>query len=270
MTKTKEETKMSGCFGQMYAFDSTVEDWATYVERVEQYCLANDIGDERKVAVLLSVMGAKTYNFLCGLTAPVKPAEKTFKEIVDVLQMHLNPKALIIVDHFRFHKRNQQKTESVSEYMAELQKLAEHCQFGEALSDALRDRLVCGLHSESTQKRLLTERELTLMRALEIAVSMETATKDVLELQRKASARYHVNKFATKRSDKIRFRCGKKSHDPAECWFKEKECRQCNRKGHIQKMCKTKPNEKKRRTFAKRNAKINELDEPDSDNSDMK
>lgn len=53
---------MSGCVGQMDAFDSTVEDWATYVERVEQYCLANDIGKERQVAVLWSVMGAKTYN----------------------------------------------------------------------------------------------------------------------------------------------------------------------------------------------------------------
>lgn len=140
---------MSGCVGKMDVFVSTVEEWATYVERVEQYCLANDIGNERKV-VLLSVMGAKTYNLLRSLTAPVKPAEKTFKEIVDVLQMHLNPKPLIIAERFRFHKRNQQKTESVSEYMAEFRKLAEHCQFGDGLSDTLRDRLVCGLHSEST------------------------------------------------------------------------------------------------------------------------
>lgn len=82
---------------------------------------------------------------------------------------------------------------------------------------------------------------------------METDAKDALELQRKASAECHVNKFATKRSDKmlVCFRCGKKSHDPAECWFKDKECRQCNRKGHIQKMCKTKPNEKKRRHLQK-------------------
>ncbi|KAK3556351.1 hypothetical protein QTP70_007083 [Hemibagrus guttatus] len=45
--------------------------------------------------------------------------------------------------------------------MAELWRLAEHCQFGDGLSDMLRDRLVCGLHSESMQKRLLTERDLT-------------------------------------------------------------------------------------------------------------
>lgn len=261
---------MAACIGQMDAFESTVEDWATYVERVEQYCLANDIGNERKVAVLLSVMGAKTYNLLRSLSAPVKPAEKTFKEIVEVLQTHLNPKPLTIAERFRFHKRNQHKTESVSEYMAELRRLAEHCQFGDGLSDALRDRLVCGIHSESTQKRLLTERELTLARALEIAVSMETAAKDALELQRKAISECHINKFTSKKSENsLCFRCGKKSHSPTECWFKEKECRQCHRKGHIQKMCKTKATENKRKSFGKRHTKMHELNESDTENSDV-
>jgi len=43
--------------------------------------VANEIDDERKVAVLLSVMGAKTYNLLRSLIAPAKPADKTFTEI---------------------------------------------------------------------------------------------------------------------------------------------------------------------------------------------
>ena len=40
----------------MDCFDSTVEDWSAYVERLEQYCVANEVEDERKVAVLLSLM----------------------------------------------------------------------------------------------------------------------------------------------------------------------------------------------------------------------
>ncbi|KAJ8417500.1 hypothetical protein AAFF_G00223430 [Aldrovandia affinis] len=169
--------------GHMDSFDSTVEDWTTYVERVEQYCLANEVESERKVAVLLSVMGAKTYNLLRSLIAPAKPATKTFDQIVETLKRHLNPTPLVIAERFRFHKRNQSRAESVSEYMAELRRLAEHCQFGEGLSDALRDWLVCGLHNEGVQKRLLTEDNLTLTRALEIAISVETAAKDAGELQ---------------------------------------------------------------------------------------
>ncbi|XP_061128573.1 uncharacterized protein LOC133150206 [Syngnathus typhle] len=174
---------MSGILGNMDVFDSSVEDWTTYVERVEQYCLANEIQDERKVAVLLSVMGAKMYNLLRSLVAPAKPADKTFDEIMQIMKSHLNPAPLVIAERFRFHKRNQSRTVTVSEYIAELRKLAEHCQFRDGLSDALRDRFVCGLHNESIQKRLLTEDKLTLQRAVEIAVSAETAARDATELQ---------------------------------------------------------------------------------------
>ena len=42
---------------------------------------------------------------------------------------------------------------------------------------------VCGLRSEAIQKRLLTEKALTLDMAVEISVSMETAAKEALQLQ---------------------------------------------------------------------------------------
>ena len=92
--------------GRMDCFDSTVEDWSAYVERLEQYCVANDVEEEKKVAVLLSLMGAKTYNLLRNLTIPDKPSEKTFQQNVDLLKCHLEPKPLVIAGRFRFHKRS--------------------------------------------------------------------------------------------------------------------------------------------------------------------
>ncbi|XP_030586939.1 uncharacterized protein K02A2.6-like [Archocentrus centrarchus] len=260
---------MSGGVGQMDIFDNCTEDWTTYVERVEQYCVANKVENERKVAVLLSVMGAKTYNLLRSLITPAKPAAKSFKEITEVLQKHFQPKPLVIAERFRFHKRHQLKTESTSEYIADLRRLSEHCQFGEGLSDALRDRFVCGLHNESIQKRLLTEDNLTLNRALEIAISMETAAKDAGELQGKYTEPRSVNKMRMQRNDKSQtcYRCGKKSHDAANCWFKDKECLQCNKKGHIQKMCKSKQYDKKKNKMWKRERKLHDLNETDSNDS---
>ena len=79
--------------------------------------------------------------------------------------------------------------------MAELRRLAEHCDFGAGLLDALRDRLVCGLDNESTQKRQLTKRDLTLDMAYDIAVSMETVAKDAIQLQTKNMGECSVNKF---------------------------------------------------------------------------
>lgn len=94
---------MASCVEQMDAFDNTVEEWATYIERLEKYCLANKIENSRNVAMLLRVIGTKMHNLLCNLTAPTKPAQKSLKEIVDVLKHHLNPKTLVIAERFRFH-----------------------------------------------------------------------------------------------------------------------------------------------------------------------
>uniref|UniRef100_A0AAV2LR44 Retrotransposon gag domain-containing protein n=1 Tax=Knipowitschia caucasica TaxID=637954 RepID=A0AAV2LR44_KNICA len=71
-------------------------------------------------------MGAKTYNLLRSLIAPAKPADKTIEEITRTLKNHLNPASLVFAERFRFHKRNQATTETVSEYIAELRRLAEH------------------------------------------------------------------------------------------------------------------------------------------------
>ena len=68
-------------------------------------------------------------------------------------------------------------------YVAELRKLAIHCNFGGNLNEALRDRLVCGLRNMQIQKRLLSEAKLKYSKAVEIAVAMETAIRDASELQ---------------------------------------------------------------------------------------
>ena len=67
--------------------------------------------------------------------------------------------------------------ETITEYVAELRRLAATCEFGEFLNDALRDRLVCGQRNESVQKRLLSEANLTFSKALKLAQSMELADK---------------------------------------------------------------------------------------------
>jgi hypothetical protein len=80
-------------------------------------------------------------------------------------------------------------------HIAELRKLTEFCEFGLNLNDTLRDRFVCGLRNDQIQKKLLTIRELLLDKALEIAVAMETATKDAIELRNvHGDTHFHANK----------------------------------------------------------------------------
>lgn len=70
--------------------------------------------------------------------------------------------------------------ESVNLYVVELKILSIHCEFGAFLPEALRDRLVCGLRSETTQKKLFSEANLDFDKAVQISHAKETAEKDIL------------------------------------------------------------------------------------------
>ena len=96
----------SNTVGQMEHFDyESGDDWPTYVERLEQYLTANSVTEEKKkVAVLITVMGAKAYGLLRNLVAPDKPADKKFDDLVRIMKDHLNPKPLVIAERFKFHK----------------------------------------------------------------------------------------------------------------------------------------------------------------------
>ena len=119
-----------------------------------------------------------------------------------------------------------------------------------------RDRIVCGIQDEGIQRKLLAERDLTLIRATEIAVSMETAARDVTNLRTTVPDvnRIHSEKNAgnvsrrpksiSKQHGRISNkekcnRCGE-SHASSECKFKFSKCYFCKKTGHIAKVCRSK------------------------------
>ena len=69
-------------------------------------------------------------------------------------------------------------------FLAELKHLTKRCEFGRALDEMLRDRLVCGVCDIRIQRRLLAEPKLTLKRALGLALAIGAVDKDASEIQK--------------------------------------------------------------------------------------
>ena len=251
------ETLIMATHGTVGEFNSTREDWVSYIERLDQYFVANGILEEgnKQRAILLSCCGAATYQLIRKLVAPNKPTDKAYAEIVDVVKAHHQPRPSTIVQRFHFHTRTQKPGESVGDFIAQLRKLSEYCEFGNTLQDMLRDRLVCGCKDQRLQCKLLAEPELTFDKAFKIAKAMEAAEKEAKDLQETPSTAVHQlgRATATKRNPRRTpnlappnpqkatecYRCGGK-HKATDCKFRDAECNFCKKKGHIAKVCRSK------------------------------
>ena len=134
----------------------------------------------------------------------------------------------------------------MSAYVAELRKLSEYCQFGDTLSDMLRDLLVCVINDQKLQRRLLTEAALTYDRAFALAQALEAADKSAKELGKGLGIhtirpQTHWQGATEKFNQQGRpcYRCGRTNHTSDACRFKESDCLHCGKKGHIAKVCRS-------------------------------
>ncbi|KAL1460318.1 hypothetical protein MTO96_043361 [Rhipicephalus appendiculatus] len=247
---------MTSTLGLIEPFDtSTPAKWDSYVARFKFFLDANTVaGEKRRLAVFFSVCGADTFELLESLVAPATPESKTLDEVFEVLKAHFSPQPSEIVRRNTFYKRNQAPEETVSFYIAELRRLAQHCNFPN-LEEMLRDRLVCGLRDEHLQNRLFAKKQLTFAVAQEEALEAEAAAKStrvVRQSEENDSAATVAATNQVKRQEPAAleqtdrpatsngtcYGCGG-AHLRADCRFKNAQCRACKKTGHIERVCRS-------------------------------
>ena len=102
-------------------------------------------------------------------------------------------------------------------YVAKLRRLSSHCKFDGYLEDELCDQLMCGLRNENIRNKLLTKKDLTFKKAMELAQRYESAGKNAQQLKgadvtvHKVSP--HVQQSTTKRDQQACYRCGLTNHN---------------------------------------------------------
>ena len=241
--------------GTTTPFDSTLEDWTTYVEHLQMYFIANDIANDSKMqAILLSVCGRTTYQLVHNLAQPKKPPDLSYVELVQLLSNHYFPSHSLLVHHFRFNSRCHHLGETVASYTTELHRLSEHCQLGESLVTMLHNHLVSGINDECMQCCCLAESaEHNVHYLHKSSLQVLHAVLPVKRLQApRRTARPcppHSQMSPPQSSASV---CRAKppipcphcarSHLARDCQFRTSVCHKCGKTGHIRCFCHSRGN----------------------------
>jgi len=125
----RKNTAIMVTHGNIEEFEYQKEDWTAYSEQLAEYFTMNDVEEAPKQqAILLSMVGASTYQLIRNLVAPQKPMEKSFDNLVKLMYEYYQLNRSVIVQSVKFNSHTRQLGESVATFVAELRRLSEHRQ----------------------------------------------------------------------------------------------------------------------------------------------
>ena len=85
---------MAALFGRISKFDPEREEWTQYAQRLTHFFAANGVDNAaKKKEILLAMIGPATFKLLTNLVVPEEPGDKTFKELIEKLKKHHNPRS---------------------------------------------------------------------------------------------------------------------------------------------------------------------------------
>lgn len=203
-----------------------------------------------KTALFLSVIGEEALEVFEGMDFSSGTDKQVLSKVIEKFEEFCIGETNETYERFIFNRRNQEENESIDQYVTVIRKLAQTCNFCNCLNDSLlRDRLVLGIKDESTRKKLLQEKKLTLSRAIDIGRSGEKTNLRLKELKKPGGADDEVNvvKYNKKKENERQSKsqetrrgscryCGG-NHRRGACPAYGQTCHNCGRKNHFSQVC---------------------------------
>ena len=234
------------------------QSWRKFLRSWNNYEIASNLKaepNEYRCSVLLAIIGDDALERFDGFRFDNDNEKTDIDVVLKKFEEFCVGSTHEAFESYRFHVRNQEQTESIDAYVAELRKLAKGCNFGDFEDRMLRDRILVGCKSEHVREKLLEDSTLTLKKAIEIARAYEASQHQLQEMSAKEGAVDRVSykgdkprsfktpkggkqsKFKSKGKDKCT-KCGKERHKRIEdCPAAKAECNKCSKVGHYAAVC---------------------------------
>lgn len=212
--------------------------------------------------MLVNLIGPSGYEIFSTFTYLKSESEHNLKCILTKFDAHFGTKPNITMSRFKFFSRNQEQGETIDQFVTALRLLSQNCDFGDLTDSLIKDRIVCGIASNTVRDRLLRTDDLSLAKAVQVCEAAELSKEESRCIEGTSSeARVDAVNSRTEREGRGGWRGrrgggarrgGRRWAAPRDacascgyyrcaggdkCPAHSASCYVCDKKGHFAKMC---------------------------------
>ena len=143
------------------------DDWSRWKKQFQRYRCASGLGKEdpaRQISTLLYCLGEEAGAVLDSTNA-TEDERKVYDTVIWKFDSNFKVRKNVIYERTRFNRRSQLQGESAEQYIMELYRLAETCEYGNCMQEMNRDKLVVGIADNALSGSLQLDPDLTLEKA---------------------------------------------------------------------------------------------------------
>ncbi|CAH0723775.1 unnamed protein product, partial [Brenthis ino] len=229
-------------------FSFVPAEWPKYITRFKRYMSVSgneELSDKSKIDFLLYSMGDKAEDIIIQFDKNL-----TYTELLQSFDKFFFPKKNVIYERFKFNSRVQKEGEDFDQFVTDLHKLAEGCEYNLLKEELIRDRVVIGIRDRNISDRMLLKNDLKLEEAIQMGKQAEIQKKESMII-RENKEESEINRVkvgtttAQRNNEELQLKgncwfCGQKRHPRYKCPASNITCFKCRKTGHFARLCRAK------------------------------